>query len=104
MRSRAKGSQPSPCLRAAKHGVYPLPTARLFPFGGCMSGFLRVFGCFWYGLVLVSLIWSTSTETMREHITGTTLLPYLLVWFAALLPGIIVFWIAEKDNLGRQSH
>ena len=61
-----------------------------------MKGFLRVIGCYWYGLVLVSLIWSTSIDSMRERIGGTTILPYLLVWFAALIPGVVILYVAEN--------
>jgi hypothetical protein len=61
-----------------------------------MKGFLRVIGCYWYGLVLVSLIWSTSIDSMRERISGTTILPYLIVWFIALVPGVVSLYIAEN--------
>jgi len=61
-----------------------------------MKGFLRVIGCYWYGLVLVSLIWSTSIESMRTRISGTTIVPYLLVWFAALIPGVVILYVAEN--------
>jgi hypothetical protein len=63
-----------------------------------MQGFLRAIGCYWYGLVLVSLIWSTSIESMRERISGTTLVPYLAVWFIALLPGIVILYLAENSR------
>jgi len=29
-----------------------------------MKGFLRAIGCYWFGLILVSLIWSTSIDGM----------------------------------------
>ena len=61
-----------------------------------MKGFLRVVGCYWYGLVLVSLIWSTSIDSMRERIAGTTIVPYLVVWFIALIPGVIVLYLSEQ--------
>jgi hypothetical protein len=67
-----------------------------------MQGFLRVVGCYWYGLVLVSLIWSTSVESMRERIGGTTIGPYLIVWFLALVPGIVVLYLAENSR--KSSH
>ena len=63
-----------------------------------MQGFLRVVGCFWYGLVLVSLIWSTSIDSMRERISSTTLVPYLLVWLIALAPGIVILYFAENSK------
>lgn len=63
-----------------------------------MQGFLRVVGCYWYGLVLVSLIWSTSIESMRERISGTTLVPYLIVWLVALIPGIVILYLAENSR------
>ena len=63
-----------------------------------MQGFLRVVGCFWYGLVLVSLIWSTSIDSMRERISSTTLVPYLLVWLIALAPGIVILYFAENTK------
>lgn len=61
-----------------------------------MQGFLRAIGCYWYGLVLVSLIWSTSIEGMRERISGTTLVPYLVAWFIALIPGVVILYLAEN--------
>ncbi|MBI4501351.1 MAG: hypothetical protein HY700_09340 [Gemmatimonadetes bacterium] len=61
-----------------------------------MKGFLRVVGCYWYGLVLVSLIWSTSIESMRERISSTSVIPYLVVWFIALIPGVIALYASEK--------
>ena len=63
-----------------------------------MQGFLRVVGCYWYGLILVSLIWSTSIESMRNAISGTTLIPYLIVWFIALVPGLVILYLAEKSR------
>lgn len=63
-----------------------------------MQGFLRVIGCYWYGLVLVSLIWSTSIDSMRERISSTTLVPYLVAWFLALLPGIVILYLAENSR------
>ncbi len=67
-----------------------------------MKGFLRVIGIYWTGLVLVSLIWSTSVESMRDRIGGTTILPYLLVWFVALVPGVVVLYLAE--NMKSETH
>jgi hypothetical protein len=67
-----------------------------------MQGFLRAVGCYWYGFVLVSLIWSTSIESMRERISGTTLVPYLIVWFIALVPGAVVLYVAE--NMKKEAH
>jgi len=61
-----------------------------------MKGFLRVIGCYWYGLVLVSLIWSTTIDSIRERIGNTTLIPYLVVWFILLAPGLIVLYLAEQ--------
>ena len=61
-----------------------------------MKGFLRVVGCYWYGLVLVALIWSTSIESMRERISSTTIVPYLVVWLIAMIPGVIALYAAEK--------
>ena len=61
-----------------------------------MRGFLLAVGCFWYGLVLVSLIWSTSIEHVREIISGTSLLPYLLVWFVLMVPGVICLYLSQK--------
>ena len=61
-----------------------------------MKGFLRVIGCYWYGLVLVSLIWSTTIDSIRERIGSTTLIPYLLVWFVTLVPGVIVLYLSEQ--------
>jgi hypothetical protein len=61
-----------------------------------MKGFLRAIGCYWYGLVLVSLIWSTTIDSIRERIGGTTLIPYLVVWFILLIPGVIVLYLSEQ--------
>jgi hypothetical protein len=61
-----------------------------------MKGFLRVIGCYWYGLVLVSLIWSTSIDSIRERIGSTTLVPYLVVWLIALIPGLVVLYLSEQ--------
>ena len=61
-----------------------------------MKGFLRIVGIYWTGFVLVSLIWSTSIESVRERIGGTTIGPYLLVWFLALVPGMVVLYFAES--------
>jgi hypothetical protein len=61
-----------------------------------MKGFLRVIGCYWYGLVLVSLIWSTSIDSIRERIGSTTLVPYLVVWLIALIPGLVVLYLSER--------
>ena len=61
-----------------------------------MKGFLRVVGCYWYGLVLVALIWSTSIESMRERISSTTIVPYLVVWLIAMIPVVIALYAAEK--------
>lgn len=68
-----------------------------------MRDFLLAIGCYWYGFVLVSLIWSTSIEHIREIISGTTLVPYLVVWFILLIPGIIILYLAEKARPG-QAH
>ena len=62
-----------------------------------MQGFLRAVGCFWSGFVLVCLIWSTSIESMREHISNTNLPIYLAFWFVALVPGIVILYLAEKS-------
>ncbi len=61
-----------------------------------MQGVLRAIGCYWYGFVLVALIWGTSVEHMRELIEGTTLTPYLLAWFASMIPGIVILYVAEN--------
>ncbi len=61
-----------------------------------MQGILRAIGCYWFGFVLISLIWSTSIESIREHISGTTLVPYLLVWFVIMVPGALILYAAEK--------
>jgi hypothetical protein len=63
-----------------------------------MHAFLRAVGCYWYGFVLVALIWSTAIESVRERIGTTTLAPYLLFWFAALVPGIVILYLAEKNQ------
>ena len=61
-----------------------------------MKGFLRVVGCYWYGFVLVALIWSTSIDSMREAISSTTITPYLVAWLIAMIPGVIALYAAEK--------
>ena len=61
-----------------------------------MRSFLLAVGCYWYGLVLVALIWSTSIEHIREIISGTTLMPYLLVWFVLMIPGIVCLYLAQN--------
>jgi hypothetical protein len=66
-----------------------------------MQGFLRAVGCYWSGFVLVCLIWSTAIPSMRERIGGTTLMPYLLAWFVALIPGIVILYFAEKSAPSR---
>ena len=63
-----------------------------------MQGVLRAIGCYWTGFILVSLIWSTSIESMRERISGTSLVPYLVVWFIALTPGIVILYLAENSR------
>ena len=66
-----------------------------------MKGFLRAVGCYWYAFVLVALIWSTSIESMRDRIGGTTILPYLIVWFIALVPGVLVLYLSERTQESR---
>jgi hypothetical protein len=62
-----------------------------------MKGFLRAIGIYWSGFMLVSLIWSTAVDSMRERIGNTTLIPYLIVWFVALAPGLVILYFAEKS-------
>ena len=61
-----------------------------------MKGFLRATGCFWFGLVLVSLIWSTSIDGMRDFIGSLTIGTYIPIWLAALAPGVILVYLSEK--------
>jgi len=62
-----------------------------------MKSVLRAIGCYWFASILVALIWSTSIESMRERISGTTLVPYLIVWLIAMVPGILIIFVAEKQ-------
>ncbi len=63
-----------------------------------MKGVLRTIGCFWFAFVLVSLIWSTSIDGMREFIASEPLAVYLALWFAALAPGGIMIYASEKAS------
>jgi len=62
-----------------------------------MKSVLRAIGCYWFAAILVALIWSTSIESMRERISGTTLVPYLIVWLIAMVPGVLIIFLAEKQ-------
>jgi hypothetical protein len=42
------------------------------------------------------LIWSTSIDSIRERIGSTTLVPYLVVWLIALIPGLVVLYLSEQ--------
>jgi hypothetical protein len=56
---------------------------------------LSTIGCYWVAAALLTLISSTAIERMREFVASLGLGVYLLLWAAALLPGIALIVIAE---------
>lgn len=57
---------------------------------------LSIVGVVWPGLVLVTLVSSAAFEPMRHFVSSLTIVKHLLLWFAALIPGIVMVLIAER--------
>ena len=64
---------------------------------------LHFIGSFWTGVILVSLIASVFFPGPRDTIVALGLIPYLLLWFVALLPGIGALYLAERMSGGTVS-
>lgn len=57
---------------------------------------LSTVGVAWPGAVLVALIASAAFEPMRDFVSSLTILKHLVLWFAALVPGIVMVFVAER--------
>ena len=58
--------------------------------------FLQTLGGLWSAIVLLTLIASAFLPGPRDFIATLTLIPYLLLLYAALTPGIIMMFVGER--------
>lgn len=61
---------------------------------------LRFVGSFWSGAILVSTITSAFFHAGREFVSSLSILPFLLIFWAALVPGVIMLILSEKMSSG----
>jgi hypothetical protein len=61
---------------------------------------LRFVGAFWSAAILVSTIGSAFFPGGREFISSLSILPFLLMFWAALSPGVIMLVLSEKMSSG----
>ena len=58
--------------------------------------FLQTLGGLWSAIVLVTLIATAFLPGPRDFIAGLTLVPYLALLYAALIPGIVMILLSER--------
>ncbi len=58
--------------------------------------FIQTLGGLWSAIVLLTLIASAFLPGPKDFIASLTLVPYLALLYAALLPGIIMLVVSER--------
>lgn len=57
---------------------------------------LQFAGCYWFAVVLLSLIVSGAFEPVRHFVTSNSLLLYLVLYLVAVSPGFVMLYLAER--------
>ena len=61
-----------------------------------MQRTLQTMAAFWAAAMLLTLIFSTMIEPMREYIEHLSIQGHLLRWFVVISPAAILYWLSER--------
>jgi hypothetical protein len=57
---------------------------------------LATLGGYWFTFALLALIGSTGLPAAREFLSGLNVWSHLGLWVVAMLPGVVLLWIANS--------
>ncbi len=57
---------------------------------------LATLGGYWFAFALFALLGSTALPAARAFLSGLSLWSHLGLWVVAMLPGIILLWMANS--------
>ena len=69
-----------------------------------MQRTLQTLAAFWAAAALVTLVFSTMLEPMREYIEHLTIQGHLLRWFAVISPAAILYFLSERMGSPAEHH
>lgn len=59
---------------------------------------LSLIGVLWPGIVLLTLFSSTIISAVREFIMSLGFGAYIGLWFAAMVPSVVLVWLGERGR------
>ena len=69
-----------------------------------MQRTLQTLAAFWAAAALLTLIFSTMIEPMRDYIAGLTITGHLLRWALVIAPAAVFYWLSERMAPPAQHH
>jgi hypothetical protein len=66
--------------------------------GDSTRDLLRIVGPAWIAAVLVATIVGAFSSGLREFLGSLSLIAYLLVFWGAMVPGVVILYLAERNR------